>query len=301
MRIPQHRTPHRFALLLGLTTLLAAPCSSQAAIWYAGEFSADIIISDPRTPGNKARGTFHVAKDRFRAEGIHQGKQKVMIVLPTEHKVWMLQPEEKTFFAGAGNAPVPPKPDRERLPGDVDGLCKQERGITCSKLGNEKLNGVETEKWEIKLTPPGQPAAGQAPEVQKVLVWADVQRHIIIRQQPEAGPAMERVLTAVEKVNGRDTEKWAVSMIYQGKSQSYNRWVDSALRVPVREEENGQVLMELVNIQEKSPAATLFEIPKDYREIQPPIPATPAAGDSGQRRPTENSAPAAQPGTLQYR
>ncbi|WP_130470399.1 DUF4412 domain-containing protein [Candidatus Magnetaquicoccus inordinatus] len=307
MRFLQHRTIRRFAILLGLSALLSAPATSQAAIWYSGEFSADIIINDPRTPESKARGSFHVGKDRFRAEGVHQGKQKVMIVLPQEHKVWMLHPEEKTFYAGAGNAPIPPKPDIERLPGDKDGPCKQERGITCSKLGNEKLNGVDTEKWEITITPPppppGQPVA-KAPEKQKVLLWTDPQRRIIIRQQPDVGPAMERVLVATEKVNGRDTEKWNVSMSYQGKSQGYIRWVDSSLRVPVREEENGQVLIELVNIQEKAQPASLFEIPKEYKEVAvPPLPMSqiPGSGEMGHPQVDERSAPTAQPGKMQYR
>ncbi|MBF0184884.1 MAG: hypothetical protein HQM06_10910 [Magnetococcales bacterium] len=302
MRILPHRTGNRFAILLGLSSLLAIPTVSQAAIWYTGEFSADIIMNDPRTPDSKARGTFYVGKDRFRAEGVHQGQKKVMIVLPQEHKVWMLQPDEKTYYAGPGNAPVPPKPDVERLPGDADGPCKQERGITCSKLGNEKLNGVDTEKWEIKVSPPpGQAPAGKAPESQKVLVWADPSRHIIIRQQPEAGPAMERVLTAVEKVNGRDTEKWKVSMSFQGKSQSYIRWVDSGVRVPVREEEGGQVLMELVNIQEKAQAAALFELPKEYKEVQPPAPPPPPGGEMGQPRPGDGNPPPGQAGKMQYR
>lgn len=293
------------AVLLGLSTLLLQPTDAGAAVWYTGEFSADIIITDPRAPDTKMRGTFYVGKDRFRAEGMLQGKQKVMIVHPQEHKVWMLSPEDKTFHAGPGAAPIPPKPDIERLPGDSDGPCKQEKAITCTRLGTEKLNDVETEKWEIKLTPPpGQkPAAGApAPAAQKVLVWADTTRRIIVRQHPEAGPTSERVLTATEKVADRTTEKWTVSHTFQGNTQKYTRWVDSKLRVPVREEENGQVVMELVNIQEKPQPATLFDIPKEYKETAPPSPPG-EMGQGGQPPRGGEGAPppSAQPGKLQYR
>ncbi|MEO5363518.1 MAG: DUF4412 domain-containing protein [Magnetococcus sp. DMHC-8] len=298
--------PGGLAVLLCLSAWLGQPATAQAAVWYTGEFSADIVMTDPRAPDNKARGTFFVGKDRFRAEGVLQGKQKVLIVHPQERKVWMLSPAEKTYYAGAGSAPIPPKPDIERLPGDSDGPCKQDKAITCARLGTEKLNGVETEKWEIKIQPPAPPpgqAGSAAPDqqpAQKVLVWADPARHIVVRQQPEAGPSMERVLVATEQLAGRSTEKWAISQTFQGNTQKFFRWIDSKLRVPVREEEDGKVVMELVNIQEKAQPTALFEVPKDFKEVQPPaLPreAEPMPPPPGEKPP----APPGQPGKLQYR
>ncbi|MEO5354847.1 MAG: DUF4412 domain-containing protein [Magnetococcus sp. XQGC-1] len=298
-----HRKTAGLTVLLGLSALLLQPDTARAGVWYPGEFSADIIIADPRAPDAKVRGTFYVGKDRFRAEGVHDGKKKAMIVHPQERKVWMLFPEEKTYFAGPGGAPIPPKPDVERLPGDSDGPCKQDKAIVCAQLGTEKLNGIETEKWEIKITPPPPPAGQQPPAnppaTQKVLVWADTARHIVVKQQPEAGPSMERTLVTTEKVADRMTEKWTITHSFQGNTQKFNRWVDSKLRVPVREEEDGKAVMELVNIQEKAQPAALFEIPKEFKEIQPP-----PAGEMGQGQPKggESAAPPpAAPGKLQYR
>ncbi|MBF0160869.1 MAG: DUF4412 domain-containing protein [Magnetococcales bacterium] len=310
MRTPLRQKTGGLATLLCLSALLLQPASARAAVWYTGEFSADIIITDPGAPDNKVRGTFYVGKDRFRAEGNHQGKQKALIVHPQERKVWMLFPEEKSFYAGPGGAPVPPKPDIDRLPGDADAPCKQDKAIVCTRLGTETLNGIETEKWEVKITPPAPPPGQPAvPEqmAQKVTVWADPVRHIVIRQQPEVGPSTERVLTATEKVADRVTEKWAISLTLPdgqgGKTQKFVRWVDSKLRVPVREETEGKVAMELVNIQEKAQPASLFEVPKDYREISAP----PAPGGVGREPPNAAempppAAPAqpAQPGKLNY-
>ena len=305
MHIPLPYKTGGFAVLLCLSAAMTYPTTARAAVWYLGEFSADIVITDPQTPDNKARGTFYVGKDRFRAEGTHQGKQKALIVHPQEHKVWMLFPEEKSYYAGPGGAPVPPKPDIDRLPGDADGPCKQDRSITCARLGTETLNGIETEKWEIKIIPPtpptGQSTGTSSPDqsVQKVTVWADPARHIVIRQQPEAGPTTERVLAATEKIADRSTEKWAISQSYQGTTHQFFRWVDSKLRVPVREEEEGKVVMELVHIQEGHQADTLFEIPKDYKEIQRPDPPV----ERGQEPPKAGDVPPpapAQPGKLQY-
>ena len=267
------------ATLVCLSTLLLQPATARATVWYTGEFSADIIITDPRAPKSKVRGTFYVGKDRFRAEGVHRGKQKALIVHPQDRKVWMLFPEDKAYYAGPGGAPVPPKPDIERLPGDRNGPCRQDKAIVCARLGTETLNGIKTEKWEIKITPPaplpGQQASatGAKPAAQKVLVWADPLRHIIIRQQPEVGPITERVLISTDSVANRSTEKWSISQTFtdrQDTTQKFIRWVDSKLRVPVREEENGKVVMELVNIRENPQPAVLFEIPNDFHEIQSP-------------------------------
>lgn len=306
-RTTQHRTIE-FTILLCLSALLASPVTAKASVWYAGEFSADIIISDPRAPQNKARGTFYVGKDRFRAEGVHRGQHKVLIVQPLNRKVWMLFPKDKTYYAGPGEAPIPPKPDVERLPGDRDSPCQKDKALSCTRIGSETINGIKTEKWEINHQRPMPATEGSDTPPKhikrKMTLWIDPARRIVLRQQPEKGPTMERLLVATENIKGRQTEKWAFVQSYQGQTQKYFQWVDTALRVPVREEEDGKILMELVNIQEKKQPASLFEIPSLFKEIQPPTRSQRQnQAQPGWRQPrpdTRQHIPPAQPRPLQY-
>ena len=171
----QHETVG-LAVVWCLFALLICPVSARAAVWYDGEFSADIIITMPHAPDNAVRGSLNVGKDRFRSEGLHQGKPAAMVVHPQERMVWMLFPTEKTYYTGPGDLLVPPRPDVERLPGDSDGPCQQDKTIVCTRLGTETLHGLETEKWAILIPPPSPPAAADQAarqSAQKVTVWAD--------------------------------------------------------------------------------------------------------------------------------
>ncbi|MBF0460558.1 MAG: hypothetical protein HQL87_04100 [Magnetococcales bacterium] len=270
-------SPHKrggLIVLLCLFALLLSPSVAHAVVWYAGEFSADIIITDPRTPDSAVRGTFYVGKDRFRTEGIQQGQPAAMIVQPQDRLVWTLFPEDKTYYAGPGSLPVPPRPDVEQLPGDADGPCQQDKAIVCTRLGTETRHNVATEKWEIQIPPPSPPsgkpdAADERKQtMQKVLLWVDPVRHIVIRQQLEQGPGMERLLVATENKAGRVTEKWDITQTFQDQTQHTFRWVDSKLRLPIREEAAGKVIMELVNLHEGVQAAERFAVPNDFKEIQ---------------------------------
>lgn len=292
-------------IVLFLLSLFVCPVTAQAGVWYAGEFSADIIITDPGVSNSKVHGTFHVGKDRFRAEGMHQGQHKVLIVHPLDHKVWMLFPESKTYYAGPGRVPVPPKPDVERLPGDHDSPCQEDKWLSCVRIGTETLNGIKTEKWEIshqrQAATRADPNVSQASGT-KVVLWADLSRRIVIRQQTSAGSVVERTLVAMEKINGRQTEKWAFSKQYQGETQNFFQWVDAKLRVPVRDEIEGKTAMALVNIQEKPQPAHLFEIPRAFKEVPSPLRSRQQGGPE-QGQPWSGGAsspPSAPSGTLQY-
>ena len=285
-------------ILLSLFAWLTNPVTAEAAKWYSAEFSADIVHTDPRTPQNKLRSTFYAGKDRFRIEGVYQGKRTAMIVHLSEHKMWTLFPENKTYYAGPGRVPVPPTPDIERLPGDRESPCQQDKATSCRRIGSETLHGVTMEKWEITLQgPPPAARGGKMPQsmTRKVTLWADPSRHIIARQQPEGGPAIDRLLVAMEKINGRQTEKWTFVQGGKGQTQKHFRWVDAKLRLPVKEERGGKVIMELMNIQEKAQPADLFTIPAGFKKIQPPFPFQ-RQGGPGQGQPPH----AAPPGQLQY-
>jgi hypothetical protein len=68
-----------------------------------------------------------------------------------------------------------------------------------------------------------------------------------------------------ETVNGRSTDKW----IFRNKKSgdTTTAWVDKKLHFPVKTVNSGGSEMNLTNIQEGTPSASLFEIPAGYRKF----------------------------------
>ncbi len=67
-----------------------------------------------------------------------------------------------------------------------------------------------------------------------------------------------------ETVNGRATEKW----IFKNKKNAYafTTWVDQKIHYPIRTASD-EFEMNLTNVQEGMPTASLFEIPAGYRKF----------------------------------
>ncbi len=252
-------------MVLSMIGCFAKPVS--AASWYGAPFSADIVIINPTDPKDRAMGKLYVGLDRFRAEGVYQGSQKVLIVNMTDRKALALSPEKKEFHEGMREALMPPRPDVERMPGDPQGPCKSDPQLECTQTGSEVINGIQTEKWRVNA------------KFEKggfvVLLWIDPKRKIVIKQQPDKGPVMERKLLDVEKLDGRETEKWEFTHTLKDKDQekkrSYLQWVDAALRIPVRMGEGRHANMEISKIHEGEQDAALFQVPSDYKEVKLPL------------------------------
>lgn len=266
------------ALVLSLSATLAVPASAGAVTWYPGEFAADIVFTNPENPKEQAQGTLHIGQGRFRAEGVHDGTRKALIVLSDKREAWTLLLDKGEYFPGMGGAPMPPKPDVELLPDDPKSPCTTEKSLSCSKVGTETMDGIQTDKWEIRVTRQGQ--------IRALTLWSDPGRGIILRQQAEGGPAMVRKLLGVEEVGGRPTEKWEVSQTFQGKSRTHSRWVDVKLRLPVRMAGEQGVAMVVSNIREGAQPDRLFEIPASFKKVAPPAQALdlgnpPPGGDGG--------------------
>ncbi|MEO5333469.1 MAG: hypothetical protein H7839_15765 [Magnetococcus sp. YQC-5] len=258
----------RFSLLSAVTVFLCMPGSVRAASWYAAPFAADIVMINPEDAKDRATGKLFVGQDRFRAEGLYQGAKKVLIVNMAERKAFTLMPDKKEFHEGMSEALLPPRPDLERMPTDPQGPCKTDPHLACTKDGDETINGIQTEKWSVKATP----KEGSKEMTYLVSLWIDPKRRIVIKQQPDKGPVMERKLLGVEKLDGRETEKWEFIHTYKDQRNTYQQWIDVALRIPVRMGEGRQSTMEVSNIREGMQESGLFQVPGDFKEIKPPPP-----------------------------
>ncbi|MEO5344942.1 MAG: hypothetical protein H7834_01025 [Magnetococcus sp. YQC-9] len=243
--------------------VLLMPGVVRAASWYAAPFAADITMINPMDPKDRASGKLYVGADRFRAEGIHQGVKKVLIVNLPERKAYTLIPDKKEYYEGLSEALMPPRPDVEKMPDDPKGPCKIDPQLSCSRDGTETIQGIQAEKWSVK-------AGGKEGGQHVVHIWIDPKRRIVLRQQPNDGPIMERKLLGVEKVDGRDTEKWEFTHSFKDKKNSYQQWVDANLRIPVRLGEGRQAAMEVSAIHEGAQDAALFQLPAGFKQVAPP-------------------------------
>lgn len=262
-----------------LPLLLLAPLSAQAepqsTAWFGGEFSADVVMSKPDNPANQAKGKIFVGQRKVRAQGEHQGITKSVIVDHVARKAYTLLDSSKQYHEGIGQAPMPPSPDIDVLPADGESGCNLDKGPKCAKLGVEKVGAVDAEKWQISITNP------QTNQTVSTFVWADPQRHVVVRQQSDAGPLMERLLVASEAVEGRATEKWEFINTFNNQTRKSTQWIDAKLRVPVRVMIEGKTVVEVKNIQEGPQAAELFQVPAGYQVMQPQAqPMPPRAGQA---------------------
>jgi hypothetical protein len=143
--------------------------------------------------------------------------------------------------------------------------------ITCKKLGTEKVNGRSADKWEFENTTQAQSG--------KMLYWLDHERRIPIRQMLPDGSIIEMRLVGNEKINGRDTEKWEISMKrVGGQPRVTHQWYDPELETNVREEQPGGFARELSNISIGAQPAELFVVPAGYKEMTIPQPDKQGAG-----------------------
>lgn len=80
-----------------------------------------------------------------------------------------------------------------------------------------------------------------------------------------------------EVIGGRPTDKWEFVMTRGEQTQRSLVWIDTRLKIPVREELPGGYVRELLDIKEGPQPDSLFQIPADFKRIEMPV--------AGQRSP----------------
>lgn len=194
------KTQFIFILLVVIT--LAPFSYAQDAV----DFSATMIQTAPDRKVIKT--LLFVNSDAMRSELNSSGGKRITIVNMMNSTAWMLNPDRKEYVligSGTGTRNRPPLPD------DAESPCMQNlSGLKCTKLGDEV-------------------------------------------------------------VNGRDTEKWEMSITMDSGKKSTMVWIDKRLRMPVRQEMPDGSVNELLDITEGAQPASLFEIPADYTKIDLPV------------------------------
>jgi hypothetical protein len=219
------------------------------------EFSADARTTDLRN-NQSATTRIYLGKEGARRKEYRHGEQQLIeIVKPAEGILWQLMPNTSSYYEYKIPAITPGPPP--------DNPCTGAPALKCTTLGDETVHGRPARKWRIVAqTPQGQS--------QRTL-WMDVERKVPLRQENQQGDVAEMRLLGKEQLEGREVEKWEMSMTRRQQTLLSYQWYDPRLELTIREEIPGHSIKELNNIKEGSQAVGLFQVPAGFRKLQPPV------------------------------
>lgn len=247
----------RIQLLIPAILLFFASAATLAAPAATVEFSADLIQTIPQQ--GDMNGRIYVGKDQLRTEFDIDDQTMVQIVDMKNQTTYMLDSRSRSYMkrqAGAGDVMAGGGQSQDADP------CAGMEHIKCELLGVESVNGRPARKWEFENTIQEQS--------NRMLVWIDEERKIPVRQMTPDGAMMILRQVGRETVNGRDTEKWEMTVTDTGgKSSKGYQWYDPVLKMNVREEQPGGYRRELRNIRTGVQPPSLFTVPPDYSEVSP--------------------------------
>jgi hypothetical protein len=257
---------------------------SALAVWFGGEFSADVMAYNPQTRQWEQRSKIYVGENAMRMD-MQQGMQTITNVLDAKTRtMYSINPSQQAYMQMTmpqGNIPmlmmIP-------MPGEPGSPCQTPK-ISCNMLGEEQVNGIPTQKWEM--------VDQRDPLVTaRTVRWLDPTRQMLIKSEEPGNVVTERRLLGDSTIGGRQAEKWETTFKKGDQVQRTVSFIDPKLHLEVRMEAGNQVLA-LNNLQEKDQPESLFQIPKNYRRVTPEEvqrstmggQARPGQAGSGQMRP----------------
>lgn len=246
----------RRSLAIGL--LVAA----SGTVLAGTEFSAEISQRGPQ--GKTSAGKLFMVDKRVRIEMSHQGQQVVRITDEGRGIEWMLFPDQKKYMEQSLGRPGGP----DSIPGtqsvQAENPCSDMPGLTCRKLGEEKIGKRTAVKWEM--------VASHQDRTMKSTQWIDKERGVPLRQEMFDGQTAELKFIGVEDLNGR-VEKWELVTTMPGRPETRSfQWFDPELKLTVRQEFPGGIVSELKNIRVGKQPDDLFKVPQGYERMAVPVP-----------------------------
>jgi outer membrane lipoprotein-sorting protein len=223
------------------------------------EFSADAVQSISGQPSMNAK--LYVSKNAVRTESVMNGSDMAEIVYMKDKRRVLLNKRTKKYieqkFLSEKMKPESKKTKEDTSP------CISIADATCKKLGKEIINDRETIKWEMTVKRNGRSY--------KSLHWLDKKYYMPIREQFQDGTISTMTLSAKEKIDDRETERWYLHAIRpDGQTIESQQWYDPNLKMVIKEELPGGYVRELRNIKVSKQDKKLFQIPSDYqKEIIP--------------------------------
>lgn len=237
---------NKLILFIGATVFSA----EVLALAPVKEFSAQAVISVPQQSPRISR--LFVSKKAVRNEMESDGQIWIEIIFPEQGRAVLINDAARVYRERHFT------PQDSKNDGDP---CAQILHATCEKKGTEKINGMNTEKWEIISDMGGQKI--------RTLHWIDIKRKLALREFFPDGTVAELKMIAKETINGRNTEKWQRTLDRpDGRKVTSYQWYDRELGIAIREELPGGYVRELKQIRVNEQPASLFEVPKTYQRIE---------------------------------
>ncbi|GAB6052939.1 hypothetical protein JCM17960_17590 [Magnetospira thiophila] len=207
-------------------------------------------------------------EDAVRLELEKQGHHLVQIVKTSAGKMWVIDPDKKTYMEFAGNMPVNSQGARQVKPCEAP-----PPGFTCEALGKQKAGAFDADAYRI---------SGSQDKAQSSTVYWDPQSKQVVRQETSDGKVMQAEFVGRESIMGRDTEHWRATYTEPNQlPQIGDWWLDTQLGTRIREALPTGEVRELKNIQVGTIDSALFEVPPGYTKIQPPAGPSSSPGQPG--------------------
>ena len=241
-----------FATVLIVCLLMAKPV---LALQPVMAFSATAVQT---VPGRAAyRASMYVSKRFVRTDSLLNNVAVIEIVDLKKQIRSLLVAKDKIYLQQKFNKPLTVAADAS----DNKSPCQGMANTTCRKLANEKINDRQTEKWEFVVNRNGQRL--------RSLHWIDIKRRMPIREFYPDGTVTELAFRGKDRINGRKTEKWQMTMSNAGGQQlTSTQWYDPQLKITIREEIPGGFVRELRDIKIGKQATELFVIPEEYKKVK---------------------------------
>ncbi len=217
------------------------------------QFTATAVMSRPGQADVSTQLAYSTG--RIRKEFFYYGEPVIEIVDAHTDTSLMCFTEQQVCYESKSPTDIDIGIEK-RLESPCDGAGK---GVTCTRIGEEKINGRDTVKWKVV-----------AKDGDKELVswaWMDKALKIPIRQKLFNGTDIELEWLGSEKLDNRNTDRWRRRITYpDGRSEESTLWYDKELNIIIREDfANGgsRVLKHIVveNLPDK-----LFTIPAGYEK-----------------------------------
>lgn len=239
-----------------LATLMTSASHAQIA---GVQFSADMVSRGP--DGQVTSGKMFVGDGQVRMEMAQQGREIIRISDQNQFVEWIIFPDQQSYM------------ERRAQPGESQGAasakasaedpCAGMPGLTCTRMGEEMIGGRKAVKWEMVMTHEG--------DTMTRTQWLDAERGLPLKHSMPNGESMEMALLGNETVDGRNVEKWemTVNMPNQAPSRTL-QWYDPELKLSVREEFPGGYIRELTSIRVGEQPDHLFRVPAGYSRTEMP-------------------------------
>ncbi|MBF0176617.1 MAG: hypothetical protein HQL63_07200 [Magnetococcales bacterium] len=153
--------------------------SAVADITPKVEFSAHVTRGHPKDATQAGKGMMYVGRHAVRTESRVKDQLVRVIYRSDVQEVWILFPERKVYLKQPGPGGVrPPLPDEPASP------CRTDKAFSCRRLGPERIQGRDTQHWEIGFT---HPEGGR----ETTQLWVDTRLEIAIREVYHDGGSVQ--------------------------------------------------------------------------------------------------------------